>query len=73
MALKSGEIRMYSSKNLIDKLETGEICNGLIIGVFGKQDSSLIINFKSGALVFKHLNKEAKLSQNALRPGPPPE
>ena len=45
----------------------------MIFGVFGKQEASLIINFKSGALAFKQLNKEVKLSQNTFRPGPPPE
>jgi len=62
VALKSGEIRMYNGKNLIDKLETGDTCNGMIFGVFGKQELSLILNQKSGALVFKTLKKDAKFS-----------
>lgn len=53
---------MYNGKNLIDKLETGDICNGMIFGVFGKQELSLILNHKSGALVFKTLKKDAKFS-----------
>ena len=28
VALRSGEIRMYSGKNLIDKLQLDEICQG---------------------------------------------
>ena len=61
VALKSGEIRMYSTKALIDKLQTEEVCNGIAFGTFGKQEGSLIVNFKSGGLTFKSLIKNAKL------------
>lgn len=73
VTLKSGEIRVYNGKTLLDKLVMNEVLNAIIYGVFGKQDSSLLINTKSGVLAFKHLLPDAKLQSNSLRPGPPPE
>ncbi len=61
VTLKSGEVRMYSGKTLVDKLFMNEVLNAIIYGVFGKQDSSLLVNSKSGVLAFKHLYPEAKL------------
>lgn len=52
---------MYNTKALIDKLQTEEVCNGIAFGTFGKQEGSLIVNFKSGGLTFKSLIKDAKL------------
>ena len=36
VTLKSGEIRMYSGKTLVDKLVMNEVLNAIIYGVFGK-------------------------------------
>ena len=62
VALRSGEIRMYSGKNLIDKLQLDEICQGCIFGVFGREEGCMIINYKSGGLSAKILQRQANLT-----------
>lgn len=50
LALNSGEIRMYNGKNLIDKLQTDDLCNGMHYGIFGREEGCLLINIKGGGL-----------------------
>jgi Bardet-Biedl syndrome 1 protein len=73
VALRSGEIRIYSGKNLIDKLQLDEICQGCIFGVFGREEGCLVINMKGGGLHAKILQRNAKLTISNIKPGPPPE
>lgn len=44
VALRNGTIRLYSEKNLVNQVVTDESCNGIIYGVFGREDGCLIIN-----------------------------
>ena len=44
---------MYSGKNLIDTLKTDDQCNGIIYGIFGREEGCLVINTKSGGLMAK--------------------
>jgi Bardet-Biedl syndrome 1 protein len=61
IALKSGEIRIYNGKNIIDKLQTDDICCGMIFGVFGREEGCLVVNMKGGGLQAKILQRQAKL------------
>lgn len=44
VALKNGQIRLYNEKNLINEMTTEDTCNGIIYGVFGREDGCLVIN-----------------------------
>ena len=55
IALKSGEIRIYNGKNIIDKLQTDDICCGMIFGVFGREEGCLVVTMKGGGLQAKIL------------------
>ena len=44
---------MYNSKTLIDTLKTDDQCNGILFGVFGREEGCMVINTKSGAILAK--------------------
>ena len=50
VALKNGMIRLYNEKNLINEVNTDETCNGMIYGIFGREDGCLVINHQSGGM-----------------------
>jgi Bardet-Biedl syndrome 1 protein len=53
VALKNGEIRMYNGKTLVDILKTDDQCNGILFGIFGREEGCLVVNTKSGGLLAK--------------------
>ena len=55
VALKNGNIRLYNEKNLINQISTDDICNGIVFGVFGREEGCLVINHHSGGLQAKIL------------------
>jgi Bardet-Biedl syndrome 1 protein len=55
VALKNGDIRMYNDKHHIDTLNVREPINGLIFGVFGREEGCLLINTISGSIQTKIL------------------
>ncbi len=57
VALKNGEIKMFNGKVLIDTLRTDDQCNGIIFGVFGREEGCLVINTKSGAILAKIIQR----------------
>jgi Bardet-Biedl syndrome 1 protein len=73
VGLRTGEIRMFNGKNLIDKLQTDDVCNGICFGIFGREEGCLLINTKSGGFTAKILQRQARLTVSSIRPGPPPE
>ena len=73
VALKNGNIRLYNEKHLINQISTDDICNGIVFGVFGREEGCLVINHHSGGLQAKILQRQAKLTTSSIRPGPPPE
>ena len=44
VALKNGQIRLFNEKNLINEITTEDTCNGIIYGIFGREDGCLVIN-----------------------------
>jgi len=57
VALKTGEIRMFNGKNLIDKLQAEDVCNGICFGIFGREEGCLLINTRSGGFMAKILQR----------------
>ena len=73
IALKNGNIRLYNEKNLINQIQTDDICNGFVFGVFGREEGCLVINHSSGGMQARILQRQAKLNVSSIKPGPPPE
>ena len=57
VAMKNGLIRLYNEKNLINEIGTEDTCNGIIYGVFGREDGCLVINHQSGGMQAKILQR----------------
>ena len=55
VALKNGAIRLYCEKNLINEIQSDDICNGIVFGVFGREEGCLVINQASGGMQAKIL------------------
>jgi Bardet-Biedl syndrome 1 protein len=70
VALSNGEIRMYNDKYLITSIKTDDIVMGMRFGIFGREEGSLVINFKHGGLSVKMLQRQANLSVSTHKPGP---
>jgi len=58
---------MYNGKNLIDTLKTDDQCNGIIYGIFGREEGCLVINTKSGGLQAKIIQRQAKLTVGSFK------
>lgn len=73
VALSNGEVRLYNGKHLICITKTNEVVNGMKLGTFGREEGSMVLSFKSGALMVKILQRSARLDVSNITPGPPPE
>merc|ERR1719409_484976 len=73
VALQNGEVRLYNGKHLICTTKTGDVVTGLKLGTFGREEGSMVLSFKSGALMVKILQRNANLDVSNTTPGPPPE
>eukprot|EP00929_Paragymnodinium_shiwhaense_P120367 TRINITY_DN92299_c0_g1_i1.p1 TRINITY_DN92299_c0_g1~~TRINITY_DN92299_c0_g1_i1.p1 ORF type:complete len:598 (-),score=146.79 TRINITY_DN92299_c0_g1_i1:95-1888(-) len=73
VALQNGEVRLYNGKHLICTTKTGDVVTGLKLGTFGREEGSMVLSFKSGALMVKILQRNANLDVSSTTPGPPPE
>eukprot|EP00350_Pseudokeronopsis_sp_OXSARD2_P012922 CAMPEP_0170561350 /NCGR_PEP_ID=MMETSP0211-20121228/54229_1 /TAXON_ID=311385 /ORGANISM="Pseudokeronopsis sp., Strain OXSARD2" /LENGTH=147 /DNA_ID=CAMNT_0010876771 /DNA_START=915 /DNA_END=1358 /DNA_ORIENTATION=+ len=73
VALINREIRLYNEKNLISTIKSDEIVSGLAFGIFGREEGCLIMNYKTGWLTAKILQRQANLTSSTIKPGPPPE
>jgi len=73
VALNSGEVRLYNGKHLIFVTKTNDIVTGMKLGTFGREEGSMVLSFKSGALMVKILQRNANLEVSSQNPGPPPE
>jgi Bardet-Biedl syndrome 1 protein len=72
VALNNGEVRVYNDKYFITTIKIDAIVTGMQFGVFGREEGCLIMNFKSGGLCAKILQRQADLSTSTIKPGPPP-
>lgn len=70
VALANGEVRMYNDKFLITTIKTDDIIMGMRFGIFGREEGSLVINFKHGGLSVKMLQRQANLEVSTHKPGP---
>mmetsp|Transcript_35731 Transcript_35731/g.35371 ORF Transcript_35731/g.35371 Transcript_35731/m.35371 type:complete len:119 (-) Transcript_35731:412-768(-) len=70
VALSNGEIRMFNNKFLITTIKTDDVIMGMRFGVFGREEGSLVINFKHGGISVKMLQRQANLSVSNHKPGP---
>jgi len=73
VALNNGEVRLYNGKHLICITKTNDVVTGIKLGTFGREEGSMILSFKSGALMVKILQRNASLDVSSTTPGPPPE
>merc|ERR1719195_1331854 len=72
-ALSNGEVRLYNGKHLISTTKTNDVVTGMKLGTFGREEGSMVLSFKSGALMVKILQRNANLDTSNTTPGPPPE
>jgi Bardet-Biedl syndrome 1 protein len=73
VATNNGEVRLYNGKHLICIVKTNDIVTGMKLGTFGREEGSMVLSFKSGALMVKILQRNANLEVASTTPGPPPE
>eukprot|EP00747_Dinoflagellata_sp_TGD_P031851 gnl/TRDRNA2_/TRDRNA2_135582_c0_seq3.p1 gnl/TRDRNA2_/TRDRNA2_135582_c0~~gnl/TRDRNA2_/TRDRNA2_135582_c0_seq3.p1 ORF type:complete len:585 (+),score=119.82 gnl/TRDRNA2_/TRDRNA2_135582_c0_seq3:236-1990(+) len=73
VALNNGEVRLYNGKHLICTVKTNDVVTGMKLGTFGREEGSMVLSFKSGALMVKILQRNANLDVSSHTPGPPPE
>eukprot|EP00741_Cyanophora_paradoxa_P005276 tig00000865_g5115.t1 len=73
VALASGEVRLYNEKHLVSVLQTHDAVMGMRFGRYGREEASLVLSFKSGAISIKMLPRLANLDVGTVHAGPPPE
>jgi Bardet-Biedl syndrome 1 protein len=73
VALSNGEVRLYNKKHLVSTLKSQDVVTAMRFGPYGREEASLILCYKSGALAIKMLQRQAKLDVSSHPPGPPPE
>mmetsp|Transcript_89952 Transcript_89952/g.142135 ORF Transcript_89952/g.142135 Transcript_89952/m.142135 type:complete len:595 (-) Transcript_89952:174-1958(-) len=73
VATNNGEVRLYNGKHLICITKTNDVVTGIKLGTFGREEGSMVLSFKSGALMVKILQRSANLDVSSATPGPPPE
>ena len=73
VCLKNGAIRIYNEKNLVSNIETNVGANGIIFGMYGREEGCLVINSASGGMMAKIMKRKANLTAPQVKAGPPPE
>ena len=73
VALKNGQVRIYSDKALINIMQTDAGPTGMIFGTFGREEGCLVLNHRSGAICAKILQRQAKLAVQSSKNIAPPE
>jgi Bardet-Biedl syndrome 1 protein len=73
LALANGEVRVYNDKALVSTFDIKDEVTGLRYGKFGREDNTLILALKSGALSVKMLPRNVDLEKSKMNAGPPPE
>merc|ERR1712107_564339 len=52
---------LYNGKHLICISKTNDVVTGMKLGTFGREEGSMVLSFKSGALMVKILQRNANL------------
>ncbi|KAE9032375.1 Bardet-Biedl syndrome 1 [Phytophthora rubi] len=73
VALRNGEVTLYNEKVKVCTLSTETVLTGMRFGQYGREEASLVLVQKSGALSLKILKRTASLEAISEAAGPPPE
>eukprot|EP00758_Cryptobia_borreli_P005864 Tbor_TRINITY_DN5007_c0_g1::TRINITY_DN5007_c0_g1_i1::g.14260::m.14260/K16746/BBS1; Bardet-Biedl syndrome 1 protein len=73
VALSNGEIRVYVGKSLINKTQVFDQVIAMKYGRYGREDATLVVILKSGAILLKMLPRTAKLETNSAKAAYPTE
>ncbi|KDO23995.1 hypothetical protein SPRG_10692 [Saprolegnia parasitica CBS 223.65] len=73
IALRKGEILLYNEKIKVTSFHLDSLLTGMVFGQFGREEASLVLVHKSGALTLKILQRNADLEGTSTSSGPPPE
>ncbi|KAI9995099.1 hypothetical protein PInf_012143 [Phytophthora infestans] len=73
VALRNGEVTLYNEKVKVCTLNTETVLTGMRFGQYGREEASLVLVQKSGALSLKILKRTASLEAISEATGPPPE
>jgi Bardet-Biedl syndrome 1 protein len=74
VALANGEVRMYSGKVLLNRMQMNDVVTSMIFGKYGREDNTLVMTLKSGSIAIKMLPRSANLEPaKGHTTGPPPE
>ncbi|XP_033927786.1 BBSome complex member BBS1 [Melopsittacus undulatus] len=61
LALETGEVRLYQGRSLVAVLQTPDVVTGLCFGRYGREDGSLLMATRGGALSIRVLRRRAQL------------
>ncbi|RLN89888.1 hypothetical protein BBJ28_00005957 [Nothophytophthora sp. Chile5] len=73
VALRNGDVTLYNEKVKVCTLSTEALLTGIRFGQYGREEASLVLVQKSGALSLKILKRTASLEAISEATGPPPE
>ncbi|RHY38223.1 hypothetical protein DYB30_011476 [Aphanomyces astaci] len=73
IALRKGEILLYHEKIKVHSFNIESSLTAMLFGQFGREEASLVLVHKTGALTLKILQRNADLEASATAAGPPPE
>eukprot|EP00455_Lapot_gusevi_P029644 TRINITY_DN3175_c0_g1_i7.p1 TRINITY_DN3175_c0_g1~~TRINITY_DN3175_c0_g1_i7.p1 ORF type:complete len:595 (+),score=101.41 TRINITY_DN3175_c0_g1_i7:67-1851(+) len=73
VSLNNGEVRLYNGKHLISSIKNDDPVSALRFGPYAREENTLVMIHKRGALDIKILGRHANLDVSDVPPGPPPE
>ncbi|GAB9463367.1 Bardet-Biedl syndrome 1 [Globisporangium polare] len=73
VALRNGEVTLYNEKVKVCTLSTDAVLTAMAFGQYGREEASMVLISKNGALTLKILKRTASLEAISEAAGPPPE
>ena len=73
VALANGEVRIYNEQVLVDTIKVNDVVTAIRFGRYSREDNTLAIITRSGAVTIKMLQRSAKLDAPSESQGPPKE
>jgi len=73
LALKSGEVRLYNDRTVVDTFTLPEAVVGLVFGKYGNDPGVLAMATESGKLHFRYIQQGVDFSNCSSSGGPPVE
>nr|XP_012292346.1 Bardet-Biedl syndrome 1 protein isoform X4 [Aotus nancymaae] len=70
--LANGEVHIYRDKALLNVIRTPDAVTSLCFGRYGREDNTLIMTTRGGALIIKILKRTAVFVEGGSELGPPP-